>query len=235
MKDEMPMGAKTTEDALATALHGMVSSSPVADVLARLMKDALSVLPADAAAVLVLDGEGRLELLSASSHRAEELELLQIQRADGPCVQVIKDNHMLGATGAELLDRWGEVGAAIRDAGFEQVRAYPMRWHGQAIGGLNVLTREADSDTDAVLGQAFADLATLVVVHAGEVSVERVLARVHEAVTARAVVEQAKGVFVVQLDLGPEAAYDALLQRALESGLGLSAVATQVVREAYER
>jgi hypothetical protein len=235
MKDDAPMGPMTTADALATALDGMVSSRPVADVLARLMQDCLLVLPADAAAVLVLDGEGGLELLSASSHRAEEIELLQIQRSEGPCVQVIQDNRMLEASGTELAERWGEVGVAIGKAGFQQVRAYPMRWHGQAIGGLNILSRAPRVDDDTVLGQVLADLATLVVVHAADVSVERVLARVREAVSARATIEQAKGVLAVTMDLEPDAAYDVLLQRARESELGLTAVAARLVDEAYER
>lgn len=229
------MGPMTTEDALATALDGMVSSRPVADVLARLMQDCLMVLPAEAAALLVLDGEGGLELLSASSHRAEELELLQVQRATGPCVQAIEDNRMLGASGAELSARWGEVGVAIRDAGFEQVNAYPLRWRGRAIGGLNVLSRRPRPGVDPLLGQVFADLATLVVVHAGDVSGERVLAQIHEAVAARAVIEQAKGVLAVTLDLEPGTAYDALVERARESGLGLTDTAGRIVGEAYGR
>ena len=235
MTGDETMGPMTTEDALATALDGMVSNRPVADVLARLMQDCLMVLPADAAAVLVLDGEGGLEMLSASSHRAEELELLQIQLVAGPCVQVIDDNRMLRASGAQLVERWGEVGVAIRAAGFEQVDAYPLRWRGRTIGGLNVLSRAPRPEQNAVLGQVLADLTTLVVVHAGDVSGERVLARVHEAVAARAVVEQAKGVLAVTLDLGPDTAYEVLLERARESDLGLTAVATRIVDDAYER
>ena len=235
MEDDESMTPMTTADALATALDGMVSSLPVADVLSRLMRDCLEVLPADAAAVLVLDAEGGLELLSASSHRAEELELLQIQHAAGPCVQAIEDNAVLDVRGAELVDRWGEVGAAIFAAGFAQVQAYPLRWRGRAIGGLNVLSRVPHDADDPVLGQVFADLATLVVVHAGDVSTERALAKVQEAVTARAVIEQAKGVLAVQLELQPDSAYDVLLQRAHESGLGLTAVAAGVVDQAHER
>ncbi len=86
-----------------------------------------------------------------------------------------------------------------------------------------------------MLGQVFADLATLVVVHAVEVSTERALARVHEAVTARAVIEQAKGVLAVQLDLSPDAAYDVLLQRARDHEVGLTAAATEVVDRAFAR
>jgi hypothetical protein len=234
MKDEVPMGPMTTEAALATALDGMVSSVPVADVLARLMHDCLEVLSADAAAVLVVDGSGGLELLSASSHRAEELELLQIQHAAGPCVDVIADNRRLEAHGDALVERWGEVGAAIRAAGFDQVQGYPLRWHGEAIGGLNVLAREATPVDDVVVGQLFADVATLVVVHAGDVPADRVLAHVRNAISARAVIEQAKGVLTVELDLDPDLAYDLLVQRSRESGLGLTAVASRVVSQAHE-
>lgn len=234
MRDDVPVGPVTTEVAVATALDGMVLGKPVADVLARLMLDCLEVLPADAAAVLVRDGDGGLELISASSHRAEELELLQIQLEAGPCVEAIDLNQTLEAHGPELVERWGEIGTAIGDAGFDQVQAYPLRWHGQAIGGLNVLCRKARPVEDPALGQVFADLATLVIVHAAELSTERVLARVHEAVAARAVVEQAKGVLAVQLDLAPGEAYDLLVQRSLASELGLTAVATRVVSQAHQ-
>jgi hypothetical protein len=234
MKDDGAMGLMTTEDALATALGAMVSRHSVTDVLARLMQDCLQVLPADAAAVLVRDQLGRLELLSASSHRAEEIELLQIQHESGPCVDAVAADEILQVQGREeLVERWGDVGAAIADAGYDGVQAYPMHWQGLAIGGLNVLVRDARIPGDVLVGQILADIATLVVVHAGGVSTERALARVREAVEARTVIEQAKGVLAVELDADPGSTYDVLLQRAAEAGLGLTEAATQVIGRAY--
>jgi hypothetical protein len=236
MKDDEGMAPMTTEDALAAALSSMVSRHSVTDVLARLMQDCLQVLPADAAAVLVRDGHGELELLSASSHVARELELLQIQHASGPCVDAVRTNELLHVQSrAELAERWGDVGAAISEAGYDGVQAYPMHWHGEAIGGLNVLVRDARIPPDVLVGQILADIATLVVVHAGGLSRERALARVREAVEARSVIEQAKGVLAVELHTDPGAAYDILLQRADESGLGLTATAAQIISRAHQR
>jgi hypothetical protein len=236
MKDDEAMAPMTTEDALAAALGAMVSQHTVTDVLARLMQDCLEVLPSDAAAVLVRTPHGRLELLSASSHRAEELELLQIQHVSGPCVEAVATNAILEVQGADqLVERWGDVGAAIVDAGYHAVQAYPMHWQDNAIGGLNVLVRDERIPGDLLVGQILADIATLVVVHAGGLPHDRALARVREAVEARAVVEQAKGVLAVELDTDPGSTYDVLLQRARASGLGLAATAAQIVRRAYER
>jgi hypothetical protein len=236
MKDDEAMPPMTTEDALAAALGAMVSKHDVTDVLARLMQDCLKVLPADAAAVLVSTPLAGLELLSASSHRAEELELLQIQHASGPCVEAVAANAILQVQGRdELMERWGEVGAAIAAAGYHGVQAYPMHWHGKAIGGLNVMVRDERIPPDPLVGQILADIATLVVVHAGDLSPDRALARVREAVEARAVIEQAKGVLAVELDAAPGETYDVLLQRAEKSGLGLAATAAQIISLAHER
>jgi hypothetical protein len=236
MKDDGGMGQMTTEDALAVALASMVSRHTVTDVLARLMQDCLQVLSADAAAVLVRSSTGSLELLSASSHRAEEIELLQIQHAAGPCVDSVAANEILQVRGRdELVERWGTVGAAIVDAGYDAVQAYPMHWQGQAIGGLNVLVRDSQLPADLLVGQILADIATLVVVHAGGISPERALARVREAVEARTVVEQAKGVLAVELETDPALAYDALLERAEESGRGLTVTAIEIIGLAHER
>lgn len=230
------MGPMTTEDALATALGSMVSQHTATDVLARLMQDCLEVLPADAAAVLVITPHGGLELLSASSHRAEEIELLQIQHQAGPCIEAVTTNAILEVHGREeLVQRWGDVGAAIAAAGYDAVQAYPMHWQGQAIGGLNVLRRDARVPADLLVGQILADIATLVVVHTEDLSHERALERVREAVEARAVVEQAKGVLAVELDTDPGATYDVLLQRADESGLGLAGTAAEIIRRASVR
>jgi hypothetical protein len=230
------MGPMTTEDALAVALASMVDRHTVTDVLARLMQDCLQVLSADAAAVLVRTNNGSLELLSASSHRAEEIELLQIQHEAGPCVDAVAGDEILQVRGrADLVERWGTVGTAIVEAGYDGVQCYPMHWQGQAIGGLNVLVRDARIPPDVLVGQIFADIATLVVVHAGGVSTERALARVREAVEARTVVEQAKGVLAVELETDPALAYDALLERAQESGRGLTATAIEIIGLAHER
>jgi transcriptional regulator with GAF, ATPase, and Fis domain len=222
-------------EVLAATSSAMLAEHHVGDLLAQLMSDCLEPLSAHAAAILVVD-DSQLALLSASTHRAAELEMLQTQESDGPCVEAIESGRIVVAAGAEMVERWDNVGAAIRDAGFVSVHAFPMRWHGHVLGGFNMFrTADDDQSEDTErLGQAFADVATLVVVRASELPIDQVAARVHEAVAARSVVEQAKGVLAHLHRVDMDHAFRLLADRAGHDGDSLTDVALRIVREQHE-
>src|SRR4051794_41891838 len=130
------MRSSTTERTLADVLGALVSDHEPTDVLADLVRTCAALLPADAAALLVDNGHGRLELLSATSHRTAELELYQAQQDSGPCVDAARTGEPVSANGeAEITGRWPDVGAAIVAAGFLGVHAFPMTWRGAGGGG----------------------------------------------------------------------------------------------------
>jgi AmiR/NasT family two-component response regulator len=83
------------------------------------------------------------------------------------------------------------------------------------------------------VGQAFADIATLSVVHAVRVSTDQARARLHDVLTARDVVEQAKGVIAHVDDVDLATAYRSLISRAEKSGETLTEVAQTIVRDQY--
>ncbi len=110
-----------------------------------------------------------------------------------------------------------------------------MRWRGRSLGGLNIF-RKAVTDVDdqvAKLSQAFADVATLVVVQSTDVPTDQIAARVHEAIMARGEVEQAKGVLAHVHGIGMAEAYDQLRRLAAEGGRTLSQAAHTVVRDQH--
>jgi hypothetical protein len=228
MTSDRTLGGRTLGDALAA----MVARSDVPDALSHLLAACASAYPADAVAVLVADPHGSLELLSATSHSADELELLQIQSATGPCVEALSEDRAVLASGDEMVERWGQIGTAILAAGFHAVHAYPMHWRGHAIGGLNIFLRR-DAGADLELGQMFADLATLAVLQANDLSADHLVSRVHEAVSARSVIEQAKGVLAVRDTVDMDRAYANLLDRARRTGQSLTETAAGVVEGAH--
>lgn len=191
------MTNRTSDQALADAAASIVSAQPSIDVLTRLVEDCAEVVGAQAVAILVEDARGRLRLLASSSSAAAQLELLQAQDERGPCIDVLRTGAPQAATGAEeLVARWGEVGTAILDNDFLSVRAHPMTWHGRTLGGLNLFFNVAvpadpgEADAQASL---FADMATIALVHSTDLPAEWIASRVHDAVTSRDVIEQAKG------------------------------------------
>lgn len=227
MSDHAAVGA------LAGALAGLVGPHTVGDVLDRFVRDCAAAMDADACAILVLDGHGRLTLLSASTAAAAYLEMLQAQESTGPCVEAIERGVPLFAVGVdELRPRWDGVGAAVVEAGFRAVESYPMVWNGRAVGGLNLFyARVEDHDpAQQALGQAFSDLATVTLLHADDLSSDEIAARVRQATMARDEIEQAKGVLAHVEGVDIAGAHELLRTMAEESGRSLSETAEEVLR-----
>lgn len=230
---------QTTEAAiaLAKASAALVEDHDVSGFLASLLASVQSVLGAGACGILVDDGHG-LEVLAASSHDAAELELHQAQFYEGPCVDAHASAAPIAASGTvELARRWRRVGPVIVAGGFEYVHASPLRWHGSALGAMGVFRAGETPFTpeEEVVAQAFADIATLLIVQTEHVDLAESTQRVQEALATRVVVEQAKGVLAELENVPMNSAYALLLQRAAESGETLTATARSMIESAQHR
>lgn len=215
---------------LAAAVAGVVAHPDVADTLDHLLTDSARLLRASALGLLVRARSGApLELLAATSHRVAELELFQRQEDEGPCVEVLETGSVVGVSGQdELRARWGPVGPAIVAAGYHGVQAFPLRWRGLVLGGLNVFYPTPVMG-DVGTGQVLADLAAVVVVGSssgGPAGMERGL---QQALAGRVVVEQAKGVLSYQHDVDVDVAFEVLRRQAEAAGTTLTATAEHVV------
>ena len=85
---------------------------------------------------------------------------------------------------------------------------------------------------DAALIQAFADVATIAILHAGWISPTNLVERTRSALAGRTVIEQAKGALAYRFDLDLATAFDALVALARDRSQSLSVVATEVLGEA---
>jgi transcriptional regulator with GAF, ATPase, and Fis domain len=232
------MTVVSATQAFADAAAAMVQQQDVTGTLSRLLTDYTELTDAAAAGLLVKDERGELELLSASSHQATELELYQLQHDTGPCVDAATSESALAAySDQDLTERWHQVGEAIIAAGYHAVVAVPMRWHGHVIGAMNAFYSAPDKlDHEArLLTQAFADVATVVIVQSTELSTDQLGERIGSALGGRTVVEQAKGVLAHSNNLDMAGAYDLLVQRATEDGATLTETAILVVEQAQRR
>ncbi len=99
------MTRQTSEGALGEATSALVGEFDITDLLARLLRGCAEVLDADAVGLLVTLPTGELELLAASSHRVEDLELYQVQQDAGPCVESVRLGRAIFATGGDDIER----------------------------------------------------------------------------------------------------------------------------------
>jgi GAF domain len=158
------MTSTTAAQAFADAASRMVSRSDIAGDLVLLLIDCADLLSAEAVGLLVAVPDNGLELLSSSTHQARELEAYELQNGTGPCIDAIRLGEHVTAISPELDSAWAPLGARIVAHGFRSVHAFPLTWHGTAIGALNVFHADAVvlDDGDRLLAGTFADLATAV-------------------------------------------------------------------------
>jgi GAF domain-containing protein len=232
------MNPRTPADTLALTTSALLGDHDVTDLLYRIVRDSARFTGCDAAGLLVRTPSGALELLSATSHAAVELELYQAQVEEGPCVDLLSTGEVIEEVGADALRaRWPAVGPAIVQAGFSAVHAYPLRWRDGVLGGLNLFSRHSSGHDgeQAATARSFADMAALVLVQPERLEQGAVADRLARALEGRVAVEQAKGVLAHQLDVDMETAYTTLVDRAAQDGDALSVAARNVVQAAYRR
>ena len=224
------MSTTSVTEVLARANATMVGPDlDVTGALSRLVTGVAEVLGADAAAVLVVS-DGALEVLAATSHRAADLEIHQVQADEGPCIDALHSGEDVAVHGQDDLEaRWPVAGPLIARSGYVAVQATPLRWHGTTFGALNVFASEADRFRGLEAEcRALADAVTMVIV-SGRLGDAELTESLRAALTGRAVVEQAKGAVSHVLGVDMSAAFDALVAFAGVEGLTLGVAAARVM------
>lgn len=223
------MTVMSVTDVLAQANAAMVGPHhDVTGILAELLTGVVDVLSANAAAVLVTSNDS-LEVLTATSHRAVDLELHQIQLSEGPCLDALHTGDSISEHGdAPILRRWPSTGQVILSAGYTAVEATPLRWHDQTFGALNVFWSSEEAFQERVDVRAMADALTLVLV-SGTLEDEALAHSLSSALQNRGLVEQAKGALAHVLDIDTAEAFQSLTALARRDHLTLGRAAEHVM------
>lgn len=223
--------------ALAEASSAMTQQHDVVGALATLLDLCGTGLGVDVSGILVESG-GQLELLASSSHEAARLETLQLHVDQGPCI----DAYATGATvrahsAVELTERWPEFAKTMLRAGFTSVHASPLVFQTSTFGAMGLFRRAEEPFTpdEETVARAFADIATILILHLGAVPADQLEARLKDALEARVVLEQAKGVLADSQNLSMGEAYVSLVQGARDSGTPLTEWAEHVITSAQHR
>ena len=195
----------------------------------RAVTDACAgILASDAIGVLVTDPRGGTEVLAASDERARVVELFQANNRQGPCLDCIDSNTVLGSADLGQDARWPEFATAATDLGFHAVYAFPLRLIDRAVGGINLLyTRPAElSGRQLRDGQALADLAVLGLTQEHDQRrVERLAERTLATLNDRAHVNQAVGMLAVSSGVDPDTARTRLWAYSSRTGRPLREIA----------
>jgi transcriptional regulator with GAF, ATPase, and Fis domain len=219
--------------AFVSLASSLVNGHDVVDLLSDLTIDCAALLDVASAGLLLADGHGVLHVLAASSQRTHHLEVFQVQREEGPCLDCYRDAKQVSVPDLDqATERWPQFVKAARMAGFASVHALPMRLRDNILGTLGLFgtTTGALNPEDISLGQALADVASVALIQ-DKVAADRtaVNEQLQTALTSRVVIEQAKGVLAQQADLDMTQAFAVLRRYSRDHNLRLTDVAKAVV------
>jgi transcriptional regulator with GAF, ATPase, and Fis domain len=184
---------------------------------------------AAAAGLLLVDQQGRLQLMAASDERAKMLELFQIQSHEGPCQDCFRQGvPVINADLRDASKQWPRFAPHAVAAGFQSVHAFPLRLRRRVIGALNLFGTDAGQmgANDVRVIQALADIATIGLlqeraIRRGEVLTEQL----QGALNSRIVIEQAKGVLAQLNSCSTDEAFELLRTYCRRNQLRLGDVA----------
>jgi GAF domain-containing protein len=211
----------------------LVDDYDVVDLLTGLADRCVSLLGVSAAGVMLASPGGRLGLVASSSEAMRLLELFELQAQEGPCLDAFRTGERVGHQDLEAgSGRWPSFSAAAVQAGFQSASALPLRLRDVTLGAMNLLsvTRVPMDEADVIVARAFADLATLSIVHhRASAEAQRLNEQLAGALTSRVVIEQAKGVLAERAGVDLAEAFSRLRAYARSSNLRLTDVAQAAV------
>jgi GAF domain-containing protein len=219
---------------LAKSIGSLNSLNPergLAPTLQQVTDGAKRLFEADAAGLMLVDGEGQLRWASASDQTAQTLEDEQERLAQGPCAVAFSQRLSAAIRNIHTEPDWDKFAQVLLSEGICAALSVPVELDGGVIGTLDVYVgqpREWGPSEVAAL-QAYGGLVASLLSAAVTAQVKGRLAdQLQAALEHRWLIEQAKGVLMGREDLDAQAAFERLREAARSSTRRLADVARDV-------
>ena len=218
------------ETALSEIAVELFSSPTVQGTLQRIVDLASSTVDGCQAAGIFVLQQSVASTAAASDQLAVEIDRLQIEAGEGPCLDAAIGGSTFYATDLLDDDRWPIFGPLAVAAGIRSVLAYAFT--GDRLSALNLYGQlpAAFGATDRAQGQLFATLATLALESAEERAAgEERAGQLSQALKTREVIGQAQGILMERERITADQAFDVLRRASQRLNLKLRDVARTLV------
>jgi hypothetical protein len=219
--------------AFVSLANSLVDGFDVVELLSGLTANCARLLDIASAGVLLADRRSVLHVVAASSEATRNLELFQLQRDQGPCLDCYRSGAPVSVADlGERLARWPQFVDAALSAGFASVHALPMRLQDNVLGTLGLFGSRVGAlgEEDLSLAQALAHVGSVAIVHGNAAADKAAIAeQLQNALSSRVVLEQAKGLIAQRGELDMDKAFEALRGYARDHNHRLVDVARAVV------
>jgi len=210
-----------------------VSTQPLAEILERTVELARTVVvPTGEASVTVIVGDDA-RTPAATDGVAATLDETQYAVGHGPCLDAARAGQIVMIAETAEEQRWPEYAKAALDSGVHSSMSVPLPVQREVIGALNLYSGVTLDFTDehVRLAEQFASYAALAIGNTAlYMNSTQLAAQMQEAMTSRAVIEQAKGIVMALEKVSAEEAFHVLVKASQRSHRKLRDVAAEYVR-----
>jgi hypothetical protein len=184
---------------------------------------------------MTMRSNGRPVTVACSDPVAARIDEVQYQLDDGPCLQAMRDGHMVRiedtarSTGEA---RWPEFEARAASDGIRSCLALPLNSGGKSVGALNLYARTASAfgATEARRAENFAENASGALALATRLASDATLIeQLRSSLTSRTVIDQALGIIMAREECTQTRAFAILRTASQNSNIKLRDVATAIV------
>jgi transcriptional regulator with GAF, ATPase, and Fis domain len=219
--------ARTLDD----AARGLIERGDegVEHTLELIVRGAIETVPhVEQAGISLVERRGTVESHAPSSEVVRDLDRLQSELQEGPCLDSIwNQQRTLVQDMASARDRWPRWAPAAAERGIKSLISFQLFANTGSAGALNMYSGKAnvfDDDTTEIAA-LFASQAALVLHGAQR------MAGLNIALASRDVIGQAKGILMERFDVGQDRAFAMLVTSSQETNMKLVDVATWLAEQ----
>jgi ANTAR domain/GAF domain len=225
----------TPHTALATAFVEIAQHLYEADtfdeVLTRIAQATVSTVVGCQLASVTLKEDSGFRTAASTHAVATEVDQAQYQVSEGPCLDAVEDAMVYAPAFPD--DRWPRLGSRPTKSGVHSAASYRLA----AAGPLTDASLAGSLNSYATSPHAFdveaREIGLVLAAHASvaaravqeRTSLEQLGCQLHQALSSRDVIGQAKGILMERLRITPEDAFDALRRASQRLNLKLREIA----------
>jgi hypothetical protein len=227
--------AATPHTALAMAFAQIAEHLYQADtfdeVLSRIAQAAVSTVMGCQLASVTLRKDGAICTVASTHAAATEVDQAQYQASEGPCLDTVDDAIVYAPTFPD--NRWPRLGTRPTESGVQSAVSYRLA----TAAPLTDASLEGSLNSYATSPHAFdveaREIGLVLAAHASvaastvheRTALEQLGGQLHEALSSRDVIGQAKGILMERLRITPDDAFDALRRASQRLNLKLREIA----------
>jgi GAF domain-containing protein len=215
--------------ALTHAARTIGQAGTSEETLQTIAETALLSIPSiEHVGVSVLDRNGKVVTMAATSDLVRELDTLQYSLNEGPCVDTLHDATVVAAPHIRHDPRWPRYVPPAVQLGLKAQLACKLYVDDEGtVGGLNMYsTGSEDIDPQAPsIADLFATHAALALGKARKVD------HLKEALTTREIIGEAVGLLMAKYHLDPDGAFGYLVRSSSHSNTKVRDIAVRIVEQ----